>query len=283
MHITNIFIVGAGRMGSGIAETAALAGFQVTMYDVGEAEVHRGVDAIKKSLERQINKGRKTQSEAQDILDNIKVTVLLDDAKNADLVIEAVFEDIAVKQKLFKELEHVCADSAILASNTSSISITEIAKHLKNPKRAAGLHFFNPVPIMKLVEVIKGEKTDQKVIDALVFVGETMGKIPVICKDSPGFLVNRMLIPMLNEAILLLQNGIAAKEDIDNAAIYGLNHPMGPLKLADSIGLDVVLAIMNVLESQLGAEKYSPCALLTQMVEKGKLGVKTKEGFYTYN
>ncbi|MGB1957334.1 MAG: 3-hydroxybutyryl-CoA dehydrogenase [Candidatus Poseidoniaceae archaeon] len=282
MAIQNIAVLGAGQMGNGITQVAAAAGYNVTMIDIQQEYVEKGLATIERSLSKLVSKERMSQEDADATLARISLSTDRADCADCDLVVEAVPEIVDLKTSIFAELDSVCKPETILASNTSSISISTIADATNRPDKVIGMHFMNPVPIMKLVEVINGDKTSAETNAAVIEASEKMGKIALSCNDSPGFVSNRILCPMLNEAILTLQEGVAEPEAIDGIMKLGMNHPIGPLALSDLIGLDTVLHIMNVLYEGLQQEKYAPAPLLIQMVEEGKLGRKTGEGFYTY-
>ena len=280
--LNHIAVIGAGQMGNGIAQVAACAGYQVLMVDIKQEFVERGMSTIHKSLNKLVAKQRMSDAEAEQALSRISISTERSDCAEVDLVIEAVPEVLDLKLSIFTELDEVCKPDCILASNTSSISISTIANATNRPDKVIGMHFMNPVPIMKLVEIINGDKTSKDTNSVVVTAAAKMGKTALSCNDSPGFISNRILCPMLNEAILTLQEGVALPEAIDGIMKLGMNHPIGPLALSDLIGLDTVLHIMNVLHAGLKDDKYAPAPLLIQMVEEGKLGRKSGEGFYNY-
>jgi 3-hydroxybutyryl-CoA dehydrogenase len=279
----NIVVIGAGTMGNGIAHTAAASGFDVTLIDVAQAFLDRGMSTISANLQRGVDKGKMTADEKASVLGRIKASTNVDDAKDADLVIEAIIENVAAKTDLFRRLDELTKPECILSSNTSSISITKIAAATKRPDKVIGMHFMNPVPVMALVEVIRGIATSDETYRLVEETSKKMGKTPIEVNDYPGFISNRVLMPMINEAIFALFEGVATPESIDGVMKLGMNHPMGPLTLADFIGLDVCLAILRVLEDGFGDPKYRPCPLLVKMVDAGWLGRKSGRGFYSYN
>lgn len=277
-----IMVLGAGTMGAGIAQNAAQAGFEVVMRDIKQEFVDKGIAGIAKLLGKSVEKGKVTSTEKDAIMGRISSTVDLAAAADCDLVIEAAVEVMEIKKSIFQELDSICKPECILASNTSALSITEIAAATGRADRVIGMHFFNPVPAMKLVELIRGASTSQATFDKIKDIAVQMGKAPVEINEAPGFVVNRLLIPMLNEAMYALMEGVANAEDIDTSMKYGAGHPMGPLALADMIGLDICLKIMETLHKEFGDSKYRPCPLLIKMVRAGKLGRKTGEGFFVY-
>jgi 3-hydroxybutyryl-CoA dehydrogenase len=275
-------VVGSGTMGAGIAQVAARAGFAVIMRDVADEFLVRGVKAIDKSLQRDVDKERLSADEKSATMARIKTTTDIGALSDAFIVVEAATEDLAIKTEIFRSLDEVTTPEAILASNTSSISITKLGAVTRRPDKTIGMHFMNPVPVMKLVEIIRGAATSDQTYEKVRSLTERLGKIPLDCRDSPGFVSNRVLMPMINEAIFALYEGVATRESIDGILKLGMNHPMGPLALADFIGLDVCLAIMNVLHDGFGDSKYRPCPLLKRYVDAGWLGKKSGRGFYEY-
>ncbi len=282
MEIKTIAVVGAGQMGNGIAHVAAVAGLDVILHDINDAAVAKGLATIDKNLQRGVDKGRMSDDDKAATLARIRTTTDLSSFSSADLVVEAAVENLEIKKKIFIELDGICPANAILATNTSSISITEIAAATARPEKVIGMHFMNPVPIMKLVEVIRGMGTSDGTTADVIAMAEKMGKTAVECRDFPGFISNRVLMPMINEAIYSLYEGVATPEAIDTIMKLGMNHPMGPLALADFIGLDTCLAILEVLHKGFGDSKYRPCPLLRKHVEAGWLGRKSGRGFYNY-
>lgn len=281
--LEKVMVIGAGQMGSGIAQVCAEAGYQVYLNDLKPEFVDRGLNVINKNLSRQVEKGRLSTEEQQAILSRILFSTNLNDAANVDLVIEAAVENMDIKTKIFAELDKIAPDNAILASNTSSLPITEIAAVTKWPEKVIGMHFMNPVPVMKLVEIIRGLATSDEVYETIESMTKTLKKVPVEVNDFPGFVSNRILLPMINEAVYTLYEGVASKEAIDEVMKLGMNHPMGPLTLADFIGLDTCLYIMETLHEGFGDDKYRPCPLLRKYVKAGWLGRKTGRGFYVYD
>lgn len=282
MAINTMMVVGAGQMGAGIAQVAAQAGLKVFLRDVEQRFVDKGLGVIEKNLARDVEKGRKTADEKAAIQGRISGTVSLEPAAGCDLVVEAIIENLEIKLGLFKELDQLCPAHAILASNTSSLPITQLASATKRPDRFIGMHFMNPVPVMKLVEIIRGLATADEVYQTIEDITKTLEKVPVEVNDFPGFVSNRILMPMINEAIYTLYEGVASKEAIDDVMKLGMNHPMGPLTLADFIGLDTCLYIMETLHEGFGDDKYRPCPLLRKYVKAGWLGRKSGRGFYIY-
>lgn len=282
MNVEKIMVIGAGQMGSGIAQVCAQAGFTVVLNDLKSEFVERGLAGIEKNLARQVSKERITEDEKVAILANITASTNLIDAGTVDLVIEAAVENMAIKASIFKELDEIAPAHAILASNTSSLPITEIAAATTRPEKVIGMHFMNPVPVMKLVEIIRGLATADEVYKTIEDITKKLNKVPVEVNDFPGFVANRILMPMINEAIYTLYEGVATKEAIDDVMKLGMNHPMGPLTLADFIGLDTCLYIMETLHEGFGDDKYRPCPLLRKYVKAGWLGRKSGRGFYEY-
>ena len=283
LKIKTIGVIGAGTMGNGIAHVSALSGFDTVLMDIKDEFVQQGLSTIQKNMDRQVKKEKISQSEMETSMSRITASTDYNQLSACDLVIEAATENKDIKLNIFKELDNICKPETILASNTSSISINIIASATQRPEKVIGMHFMNPVPVMKLVEIVKGKKTDNSITKRITDLSTKMGKIPVECNDSPGFVSNRILMPMINEAIFCLDEGVGTPEAIDTIMKLGMAHPMGPLTLADLIGLDVCLSVINVLYTDFGDEKYRPCPLLVKKVEDGELGRKSGKGFYNYN
>ncbi|WP_435798964.1 3-hydroxybutyryl-CoA dehydrogenase [Peribacillus asahii] len=280
--VKTIGVIGAGTMGNGIAQVAAEAGYQVIMRDIEEELVQRGISSIQKNLNRAIEKGKLVQEKAQEIMGQIRGTVELQDLAEVDVIIEAIIEKMEPKKELFKELDTICKETTVFASNTSGLSITEIAASTNRSDKVVGMHFFNPVPVMKLIEIIKGQETSEETFGLVKNMVESFGKIGILVNDAPLFAVNRILVPMINEAIFVLAEGTASAVDIDEGMKLGANQPIGPLALADLIGLDTLLLVIETLYTETSDSKYRPCPLLKKLVRAGHLGRKTGQGFYSY-
>jgi 3-hydroxybutyryl-CoA dehydrogenase len=280
----NIAVIGAGTMGNGIAHTFAQCGYKVKLIDISQESLEKGIATITRNLDRMVAKEKITETDKSETLSNIiTYTSIKEGVANTDLVVEAATENLNLKLKIFKELDELCSENTILATNTSSISITQIAAVTSRPDKVIGMHFMNPVPIMKLVEIIRGYNTSDDVTNTIMNLSKDLKKVPTEVNDYPGFVANRILMPMINEAIETLYNGVAGVNEIDTVMKLGMAHPMGPLQLADFIGLDVCLSILNVMHDGFKNPKYAPCPLLVNMVMAGKLGIKSKEGFYDYS
>lgn len=283
MDIQKVMVIGAGQMGSGIAQVCAMSGYDVLLHDLKEEYVEKGLGTITKNLFRQVEKGKMAAEDKEAALSRLTSSTDLNNAKDVDLVIEAAIENMEIKMKLFAELDGIAPEHVILATNTSSLPITEIAAATKRPEKVIGMHFMNPVPVMKLVEIIRGLATADEVYEEIEEMAKSLSKVPVEVNDFPGFVANRILMPMINEAVYTLYEGVATKEAIDDVMKLGMNHPMGPLTLADFIGLDTCLYIMETLHEGLGDDKYRPCPLLRKYVKAGWLGKKSGRGFYEYS
>ena len=280
--VSSVGVIGAGQMGAGIAQVCAAIGKKVILCDIKQEFLDNGIGTITKNLERSLSKERINQNDMDNTLGNVNTTLELNELKNCDIIIEAIIENIDIKKKLFSDLGDICEDNTILASNTSSIPIGILAEASGRPAKVVGMHFMNPVPVMKLVEVIRAKSTNDDTFNTTFKLAEDLNKVPVLVNDFPGFVSNRILLPMLNEAMFCVMEGVAEPEAIDTVMKLGMSHPMGPLTLADFIGLDTCLAIMEVLHRDFDDDKYMPCPLLREMVEQGKLGKKSGEGFYKY-
>ena len=280
--VSSVGVIGAGQMGAGIAQVCAAIGKKVILCDIKQEFLDNGIGTITKNLERSLSKERINQNDMDNTLGNVNTTLELNELKNCDIIIEAIVENIDIKKKLFSDLGNICEDNTILASNTSSIPIGILAEASGRPAKVVGMHFMNPVPVMKLVEVIRAKSTNDDTFNTTFKLAEDLNKVPVLVNDFPGFVSNRILLPMLNEAMFCVMEGVAEPEAIDTVMKLGMSHPMGPLTLADFIGLDTCLAIMEVLHRDFDDDKYRPCPLLRKMVEQGKLGKKSGEGFYKY-
>ncbi len=283
MEVKTIGVLGAGTMGSGIAQVASEAGFEVIMRDIDDSFVHKGMSAINKNLGRAVDKGKKSKEEAEEIVGRIRGTTNLEDLADAELVIEAVIENIDLKKEIYRDLDRICKSEAVLASNTSGLSITEMASATNRAGNVIGMHFFNPAPVMKLVEVVNGAETSKETFQLIMDLARKMGKEPIAVNEAPLFVVNRILVPMINEAAYVLMEGVASAEDIDKGMALGANHPIGPLALGDLVGIDVLLAVQDTLYKETGDSKYRPCPLIRKMVRAGHLGRKTGKGFYKYD
>jgi len=283
MATSTIGVIGAGIMGSGIAQLAASKGLNVILVDVNDSAVKKGIEGVNERLARLVSKGKLTSSDKETALQHIKGSVAYDELKPAEIVIEAATEDFNVKAKILKQIDQIIGPNAIIASNTSSLSITKLGSIISRPERFVGLHFFNPVPIMSLVEIVRGLQTSDTTCDSVAALVEQLGKSPINVKSAPGFVVNRILLPMINEAFFVLEEGYASAADIDQGMKLGCNHPVGPLALADMIGLDVLLSVMQILHDEFADSKYRPCPLLKELVAAGRLGRKSGHGVYSYN
>jgi len=283
MAASTIGVIGAGIMGSGIAQLAASKGLNVIVVDVNDSAVKKGIEAVNERLGCLVSKGKVTTSDKENALQHIKGSVAYDDLKPADIVIEAATEDFNVKAKILKQIDQIIGPNAIIASNTSSLSITKLGSTISRPERFVGLHFFNPVPIMSLVEIVRGLQTSDTTYNSVAALVEQLGKSPINVKSAPGFVVNRILLPMINEAFFVLEEGYASAADIDQGMKLGCNHPVGPLALADMIGLDMLLSVMQILHDEFADSKYRPCPLLRELVAAGRLGRKSRRGVYSYS